>query len=438
MQKKVIALAIAGLFSGAAFAQSPLAPVPSGPTSVGLYGIIDVGVVMDNAGFGNKTVVTSGGGAGSRIGLRANEDLGNGLSAILLLESGIQLDTGVVGGTAQAPGVNRAQVGSAFGGTFTNSAATGSQLISRQAFAGLSSKTMGGLMFGRQYSPMVATYAAIDTAGLAHGNTMFATFAYLPGYTTRQNNVASYMSPKFFDGVTVEVVLGSGNENNVQGDDLTLGSSDKGGRLSGLDVNYNKGPLNLSAAYQELNANTAITAAQTQVIKNRGWVVGGNYNFGMFTLYAGYGQGKERNRAGTGLVYPTPAVAPAVNAPLLIPQEANAWHIGVNVPAGTGNLMVAYSKLRDKTANVTGADFQTFGVAYRYPLSKRTRLNFGYTKGTNDQNAARILIGGGDTSAMVMGPAGTPPGGAATVVPGAASKAGFDPSRWDFGITHSF
>ncbi len=421
MQKKVIALAIAGLFSGAAFAQSALAPLPAGPTSVSMYGILDVGVVMDNSGFGNKTLVTSGAGSGSRIGLRANEDLGNGLSAIFLLEAGIQLDTGVLGGTPQAPGVNRAQVSSAFGGGFANNAATGSQIISRQAFAGLSSKTLGGLTFGRQYSPMVPVYATIDTFGFATGGTMFATFAYIPGYTTRQNNIASYRSPSFFDGVRVEVVAGSGNENNVQGDDLTLGSSDKGGRLLGMNVTYNKGPLNLAAAYQEINGNTAITAAQTEVIRNRGWVVGGNYNFGMLKLYAGYAQGKERDRAGTGLVYPAPAAPGAVNAPLLIPQEANAWHIGVNVPAFKGNVLVGYSKLRDKTANVNGGDFQTWGINYRYPLSKRTMLYAGYAKGDNDADATRILIGGGDTAALV-----------------APAKRGFDPSRWDFGMTHSF
>jgi len=423
MQKKVIALAIAGLFSGAAFAQSALAPVPAGPTSLTMYGILDVGVVMDNTGYGNKTVVTSGQGAGSRIGLRANEDLGNGLSAIFLLETGVQLDTGTIGGGAQAPGVNRAQVSSAFAGGFANNAATGNQIISRQALAGLSSKTLGGLTFGRQYSPMVPVYATIDTFGFATGGTMFAAFAYVPGYTTRQNNIASYRSPSFFDGVRVEVVAGSGNENNVQGDDLTLGSSDKGGRLLGLDVTYNKGPLNLAAAHQEVNANTAITAAQTQVIRNRGWAVGGNYDFGMLKLYAGYAQGKERNRAGTGLVYPAPAAPGAVNAPLLIPQEANAWHIGVNVPAFKGNVLVGYSKFRDKTTNVNGADFQTWAINYRYPLSKRTSLYAGYAKGSNDANATRILIGGGDTAALVAP---------------FATKAGFDPSRWDFGMTHSF
>ena len=423
MQKKVIALAIAGLFSGAAFAQSALAPLPPGPTSLTMYGLLDVGVVMDNSGYGNKTLVTSGGGSGSRIGVRANEDLGNGLSAIFLLETGVQLDTGTIGGGAQAPGVNRAQVSSAFAGAFTPGAATGNQIISRQAFAGLSSKTLGGLTFGRQYSPMVPVYAYIDTFGFATAGTMFAAMAYIPGYTTRQNNIVSYRSPSFFDGVRVEVVAGSGNENNVQGDDLTLGSSDKGGRLLGMDVTYNKGKLNLAAAYQEVNANTAITAAQTQVIRNRGWVVGGNYDFGMLKLYAGYGQGKERNRAGTGLVYPTPAAPGAVNAPLLIPQEANAWHIGVNVPAFKGNVLVGYSKFRDKTTNVVAADYQTWGINYRYPLSKRTMLYAGYAKGDNDANATRILIGGGDT--------------AATVSPFAA-KAGFDPSRWDFGMTHSF
>lgn len=46
---------------------------------------------------GSVTKVTSGLGSGSRLGFKGAEDLGGGLSAIFLLESGFQMDTSASG-----------------------------------------------------------------------------------------------------------------------------------------------------------------------------------------------------------------------------------------------------------------------------------------------------------------------------------------------------
>ena len=75
MQKKIIALAVAGLVSGAAFAQS----------NVTLYGIVDMGYQYswdNNSDHAkSKSDVKSGGLDGSRVGVKGEEDLGNGLKA---------------------------------------------------------------------------------------------------------------------------------------------------------------------------------------------------------------------------------------------------------------------------------------------------------------------------------------------------------------------
>lgn len=75
MQKKMIALAVAGLVSGAAFAQS----------NVTLYGIVNLGYKykMDYVGdnIDDSGAVDSGGLDGSRVGVKGEEDLGNGLKA---------------------------------------------------------------------------------------------------------------------------------------------------------------------------------------------------------------------------------------------------------------------------------------------------------------------------------------------------------------------
>ena len=72
MQKKIIALAVAGLVSGAAFAQS----------NVVIYGIADAGYVYGSDSIipdGKSTSkMSSGGQSGSRLGFKGSEDLGNG------------------------------------------------------------------------------------------------------------------------------------------------------------------------------------------------------------------------------------------------------------------------------------------------------------------------------------------------------------------------
>ena len=89
MQKKIIALAIAGLASTAAFAQS----------NVTIYGRMDLGAAYRTgdsgdalADLGGKYEIASGVASGSRIGFKGVEDLGNGLKAVFQTEFGIGID----------------------------------------------------------------------------------------------------------------------------------------------------------------------------------------------------------------------------------------------------------------------------------------------------------------------------------------------------------
>jgi predicted porin len=73
MQKKLIALTIAGLVSAPVWAQS----------NVTVYGIVDMGYkyLSDSSvpGVGGRHAIDSGQRSGSRLGFRGTEDLGNGL-----------------------------------------------------------------------------------------------------------------------------------------------------------------------------------------------------------------------------------------------------------------------------------------------------------------------------------------------------------------------
>lgn len=96
MQKKLIALAVAGLMSAPAFAQS----------NVTVYGLFDIGLAhySDSAvsGKANRTGIDQGFLNGSRLGFKGVEDLGNGLKASFLYEFNVGVDNGGdVGGGRQ-------------------------------------------------------------------------------------------------------------------------------------------------------------------------------------------------------------------------------------------------------------------------------------------------------------------------------------------------
>ena len=82
MQKNLIALAVAGLAALPAFAQS----------NVTIYGLVDMGYKwsgdnMDDR-VSSRSALDSGMSAGSRLGFKGTEDLGNGMKAGFVLEQG--------------------------------------------------------------------------------------------------------------------------------------------------------------------------------------------------------------------------------------------------------------------------------------------------------------------------------------------------------------
>ncbi|WP_228980992.1 porin, partial [Paraburkholderia gardini] len=121
MNKKVLTTAILATFAGAAHAQS----------SVTLYGLIDAGISYANhskVGNSHDDLVKydDGVASGSRWGLRGTEDLGGGLKAIFVLESGFNSGNGTLG-----------QGGAMFG---------------RQAYVGVTKDNIGSFTMGRQYT----------------------------------------------------------------------------------------------------------------------------------------------------------------------------------------------------------------------------------------------------------------------------------------------
>ncbi|HEX7054199.1 MAG TPA: porin [Burkholderiales bacterium] len=155
--------------------------------NVTLYGGIDVGLQHADSGQdGAKMFVTSGSWYTSRIGFKASDDIGPGLSAILVAESGIAADTG---GTDSAG------------------------FWQRQVYGGLDSKQWGALTIGRQY-----THMHNQSAGT--GSLLATTLAGTLGFSqhlTRASNAIKYSSANY-GGINFGALYGFGENEDFSSD----------------------------------------------------------------------------------------------------------------------------------------------------------------------------------------------------------------------------
>lgn len=338
MNKTMLTLALSAL-AGTAAAQS----------SVTIYGIVDMAVVRESGGVGaaaSSTKLTSGVESGSRLGFKGTEDLGDGLSAIFLLENGFQADTGAMG--------------------------QGGLLFGRQAYVGLQSKTAGTLTLGRQYTPQYLAVAAADPFGSGTAGDTKNLMASTGNSASRMDNAVKYTSP-VVEGFNAEVVYGVGE---VAGDSTAQ-------RQFGGAIGYANGPLVLRLAHHNRNNDTA-TVKNNSSAKNT--VFTALYDFGVAKAHFAYGVDKGLNSALPRnlnnpfgyAVAPTPSI------------DSSVVLLGVTVPQGMGTWIGSYIRKNDKTN--FNQDAEQLAAGYRYYLSKRTDL-YGVYAYIRNKNGAGYTVG---------------------------------------------
>lgn len=321
MKKSLLALALFGAFSGAAFAQ----------TSVTLYGIVDAGIVRETGGAANVTKLTGGVKNGSRWGIKGSEDLGGGLAANFVLESGFNTDTGTMG--------------------------QGGLLFGRQAYLGLSGG-FGSVNFGRQYTPLFAALDSIDPFGTGMAGASNNILNVNP--IVRMNNTIKYSTANL-GGFSGSVAYGFGES--------SAGSANN--RQLGVSFGYANGPVGVVAAHHRTeNATDTNTAKRS--------LVGGNYNFGVAKAYLGYQV--ERDAATSTVAAPTAFTS----------SDARNAIVGVSAPVGAGTILASYIRKDDRTG--ANADADQIAVGYIHNLSKRTHLYTSFARISND-NGARFTVG---------------------------------------------
>ncbi|MFA6313843.1 MAG: porin [Sterolibacterium sp.] len=242
MQKKLIALAIAGLVSGGAFAQS----------NVTVYGSFDAGVrtidTVNGAGDDIWKMKDSGNYNSNRFGLRGSEDMGGGLKARFMLEGDFNSGDGTQG---------------LAGGLFR-----------RSAWVGLEGG-FGSLDLGRQYTVIFKTIGAYDPF-----NYKYTGIIPLAGEDGARRDSDIQWAKTFGGGFTARAQYALGE---------VAGDTSKGA-TGELGLSWANGPLNLGGAWgTQQSATTGLDTTN--------WTIGGAYKTAPWRFAAGYAL-KEADVAG--------------------------------------------------------------------------------------------------------------------------------------------
>jgi predicted porin len=392
---------------------------------VTVYGILDVGYVGGNA---KATTVNSTGGqitpqenvslfgqsaqTTSRLGFRGTEDLGGGLSAQFVFETGLQPNQSTLS-------------------SFNN----------RQAYIGLAQKGMGNARIGTQYTPI---HEAVGQTGANQQNNLVGDVIYPQntgltnrdgsasnanaGYSVRANNMIRFETQSMA-GLTVKAfaVQNGRDENQTSystaasssaAAGYTNGSGYTGGNTNqngfGFGLNYAIKKFLISANYQSFtnenswteqtnlnvvgtaagatstagNATVRTQAAATGVLtntKDNQMYAGATYDFGILKAYAQYIDRKITSGI-AGNVYGKRS-AQQIGVRSFVTPKVEVWASG-----GLGRVQTFGSS--NPTQNFTG-----YQLGANYWLSKRTNL-YGIFGATNTSSASgQVELSNGTTSA---------------------------------------
>ncbi len=377
MNKKLVALAVAGAFALPLAAEAQTA-------NVTLYGRLNMDLEFIK---GQQTVANGGGNPtvnrvssnSSRFGMRGTESLGGGLNAIFQIESAISGDTG------------------------------GNTLAGRETFVGLQGSwgkfTMGKfLMPMDDLHPIFGNAPTLTTSILATA----ALWAQGPlskgagGFDARLGNNLRYDSPNFSGFTTAwqySTRDSSGDQQNTVtctapfppsttcptptvgtgGDSGDHPSELRHAYVIGGNLIYANGPWQAGIAFERNQKVRGPT------LKDTDWTITGAYDFG--TIMQGFGL--RLAAAYERIKYDTPSGD----------LKRDFWAVSGTVPVGGGKVYLFYGRANEGKGGA--ADGTTVGglvkgpntksqqweVSYSYSLSPRTLLYAGYVRLNNECNA---------------------------------------------------
>jgi len=345
MKRSAISLALLALVCGSAQAQS----------SVTLYGIVDASVQW-NKQYSSTSAqqesvwsIDSGYQSGSRFGLRGSESLGNGLTAIFTLEGGFDLSTG--------------------------QSTQGGLLFGRQAWAGVQGG-WGSVTAGRIPTPSSGTgsfdmFGAVDPFAAGFGiNAIGSTF--VAANALREDNAVLYVTP-LLGGLKAAAGYSfnrGGSETSPQGSNSDAVS---------LAASFSAGPFYAVVTYDVLGyPDAGSPTANAGLPDEKLLQIGGTFDLKAVKLHAAWADQSKISAARAGVAAAPPSGVTA--------YDNQVWMLGVSAPLAGGSLLASYQSA-DADSQIYAADtgtesfepdYTVWGVAFTYPLSRRTNFYLGY------------------------------------------------------------
>jgi len=353
MKKTLVALA--ALAATGAFAQS----------SVTISGVLNAGLAYTSAPSTNASAWGIGNANNNRVIFTGVEDLGGGLKATFAAQMRFNPATGVTEGGGARP------------------------LFQGETTVGLMGG-FGSLKIGRRLSAVqLYNGGLIDPWGV----TTVAGSVYATGYAT------DYTAGG--EGRTEGLFYSSPSFGGIQGHltwsprTINVGGTNYSKSFLSAAATYINGPVSAMLGWEQNRAGDAYT------------VIGGNYNMGVATIYAGIHQakgGSAADRAGTAFAavasgYPGCAstntkrtaalganAAAGNNCALGANETTSGWALGANIPMGAATIRVGYSSF---TSDLAGLDRDSkVGLGLNYALSKRTSIYTDVSSLTRNNNLA--------------------------------------------------
>lgn len=372
MNKKLIAVAVAGMFvaPAVALAQSSVTITGKVIATVGNYKL------GNQVGGGNSSegLVKD---ESSRVIFMVREDLGGGLAAVGKFDFRPGVDSGA------------------------GPANTG------ESYIALTSPTMGTLGFGRYdlHYGNHASYTGVHSGLLSNPTALFdvaGAGAVAIARQSRTDNVIRYGSPKF--GNMFEIVLAYSTSGNASSAGAPTTTTGFGGATQEADLRsanrkgsaWNLAPklfgTNWEAGYSYwTNKGDVGSATASTTLKSRGDSLYGTY------LWGGFRAGLAFNRSKVDVTTGAGATTEA--------SKRTVWGIPLAYTWGQHNIYFDFYKAGNDKAGGGDSKANFLGLTYAYDLSKRTAVAASFARIRNGADAAYNLF--------------------SAAAPGAAAGAGF-------------
>ena len=378
MNRKILAAAVAALFSTGAFA-----------AQVTLFGTVDEYFAVNNTSGDVSSALKSGGVNASHWGIKGTERLDNGAEVFFTLDTAYQADSGEM----SASGNGRAW--------------------SREADIGIRGR-YGQLSFGRQYTPHFLTFLFYDPTGLSIGSSYSPFFMAGPhstcgdyGDLVRTDNSISYVLPTDF-GLTNFFFVALGEHSTGAKTSSTRGN------LYNYAAKYDRGAFSAMGSYMYQTVAEGIPGSLR---------AGEKYDVHWLNLAVSYDFG-----------FTKPVLQFEKKWGSEDHGSSSFWMVqaGTSTPVWGGKWMISGSYLKNETRK--SANAWSFGTKYNYPLSKRTTVYMGAQATINGKNAGYAIEAGPDSSLHFNYDAANAIGGTGY----ATNYLGKDTQEIFFGVSHEF